>query len=131
MAFSESEEEEAVVEVEEEYEVEQEEEEEEEEEEAVSAYSAVAASVGLTPKDVKGAVESYLTLAAKEMNKSGNAKLAGMLMLKRKKIKVTKSFKGTHPLTKKPCVYKASASCMIVQAIPMQKWKEIVKSSTS
>ena len=120
------------MEVEEEYEVEQDAA-ASAEEDAISDYCDVAASLGLTPKDVKGAVESYLTLAAKEMKKSGNANLAGMLMLKRKKIKVTKSFKGTHPFTKKPCVYKASASCMIVivQAIPMQKWKEIVKSSTS
>ena len=86
MAFSESEEEEAVVEVEEEYEVEQDAA-ASAEEDAISDYCDVAASLGLTPKDVKGAVESYLTLAAKEMNKSGNANLAGMLMLKRKKLK--------------------------------------------
>merc|ERR1712193_511676 len=93
---------------------------------ASGAYSAVAESAGLKPKDVKGAVEGILTLAAEQMKKAGSFKLAGMLNLKLKVRPATKARKGVNPFTKEPCVFKAKPASKTVRAIPMKKLKEMV-----
>merc|ERR1711918_31045 len=93
---------------------------------ASAAYSAVAESAGLKPKDVKGAVEGVLALAAEQMKKSGSFKLAGMLNLKLKVRPATKARKGVNPFTKEPCVFKAKPASKTVRAIPMKKLKELV-----
>ena len=93
---------------------------------ASGAYSAVAESAGLKPKDVKGAVEGILTLAAEQMKKAGSFKLAGMLNLKLKVRPATKARKGVNPFTKEPCVFKAKPASKTVKAIPMKKLKEMV-----
>merc|ERR1712100_986924 len=90
------------------------------------AYSAVAESAGLKPKEVKGAVEGVLSLAAEQMKKSGSFKLAGMLNLKLKVRPATKARKGVNPFTKEPCVFKAKPASKTVRAIPMKKLKEMV-----
>merc|ERR1712057_120741 len=90
------------------------------------AYSAVAESAGLKPKEVKGAVEGVLALAAEQMKKSGSFKLAGMLNLKLKVRPATKARKGVNPFTKEPCVFKAKPASKTVKAIPMKKLKELV-----
>merc|ERR1711862_724588 len=51
---------------------------------ATGAYSAVAETTGLKPKDVKGAVEGLLTLAAAELKKAGSFKIGAVLNLKLK-----------------------------------------------
>ena len=101
-------------------------EEEEEEEEADLAYSTVAESVGLNPKDVKAAVEGYMTFAAEQMKKSGKFKLGGMLMLKLKSTVVFRLPRGVPPITKKPCVFTAKLPSKLMQGIPMKKFKKIV-----
>jgi nucleoid DNA-binding protein len=93
---------------------------------ASGAYGAVAESAGLKPKDVKGAVEGILSLAAEQMKKSGSFKLAGMLNLKLKVRPATKARKGVNPITKEPCVFKAKPASKTVKAIPMKKLKEMV-----
>merc|ERR1712146_39765 len=93
---------------------------------ASGAYSAVAESAGLKPKDAKGAVEGVMTLAAEQMKKSGSFKLAGMLNLKLKVRPATPARKGVNPFTKEPCVFKAKPTSKTVKAIPMKKLKGMV-----
>ena len=102
------------------------EEEEEEEEEADLAYSTVAESVGLNPKDVKAAVEGYMTFAAEQMKKSGKFKLGGMLVLKLKGTVVFRLPNGVPPFTKKPSIFTAKLPSKLMQGIPMKKFKKIV-----
>merc|ERR1719386_148867 len=90
------------------------------------AYSAVAESAGLKPKEVKGAVEGVLALAAEQMKKAGSFKLAGMLNLKLKVRPATKARKGVNPFTKEPCVFKAKPASKTVRALPMKKLKELI-----
>merc|ERR1739847_138548 len=93
---------------------------------ASGAYSAVAESTGLKPKDVKGAVEAVLALAAEQTKKAGSFKLAGMLNLKLKKKPATPARKGVNPFTKEPCVFKAKPASKTVRALPMKKLKELI-----
>ena len=80
----------------------------------------------LRMKDVKGAVEGVLTVAAEQMKKAGSFKLAGMLNLKLKVRPATPARKGVNPFTKEPCVFKAKPASKTVKAIPMKKLKEMV-----
>merc|ERR1711948_226396 len=74
---------------------------------ASGAYSSVAESTGLKPKDVKGSVEGVLAVAAEQLKKAGSFKLAGMLNLKLKVRPARPARKGVNPFTKEPCVFKA------------------------
>merc|ERR1719162_916842 len=93
---------------------------------APAAYSAVAESVGLKPKDVKGAVEGVVVLAAEQLKKSGSFKIAGMLNLKLKVRPAKPARKGLNPFTKEPCVFKAKPASKTVRAMPMKKLKEMI-----
>merc|ERR1712139_483891 len=93
---------------------------------ATGAYSAVAESAGLKPKEVKGAVEGIMAIAAEQVKKCGSFKLAGMLNLKLKVRPATKARKGVNPFTKEPCVFKAKPASKTVKGIPMKKLKELV-----
>merc|ERR1719198_2921916 len=93
---------------------------------ASGAYSTVAESAGLKPKDVKAAIEGMLLLGAEQIKNSGSFKLAGMLNLKLKVRPATKAKKGVNPFTKEPCVFKAKPASKTVRAIPMKKLKELV-----
>merc|ERR1712011_20547 len=74
---------------------------------ASNVYKSVAETVGLKPKEVKGAVEAVMGVASGELKKHGSFKLAGMLALKLKKKPATPARKGVNPFTKEPCVFKA------------------------
>merc|ERR1719326_1669987 len=91
---------------------------------ATGAYSAVAETTGLKPKDVKGAVEGLLTLAAAELKKAGSFKIGAVLNLKSKP--ATPARKGVNPFTKEPCVFKAKPASKTVRALPMKKLKQLV-----
>merc|ERR1719163_2301344 len=93
---------------------------------AAGAYSSVAESTGLKPKDVKVAVEGLLALAADQIKKNGTFKVAGMLNLKLKKKPATPARKGVNPFTKEPCVFKAKPASKTVRALAMKKLKEAV-----
>merc|ERR1719364_252299 len=93
---------------------------------AAGAYSSVAETVGLKPKDVKGAVEGLLGLAAAQIKKNGSFKVAGMLNLKLKVKPATPARKGVNPFTKEPCVFKAKPASKTVRALPMKKLKTMV-----
>merc|ERR1712146_623222 len=78
---------------------------------AAGAYSSVAETMGLKPKDVKAAVEGLLGLAAAQIKKNGSFKVAGMLNLKLKVRPAAPARKGVNPFTKEPCVFKARKDC--------------------
>merc|ERR1712193_577251 len=90
------------------------------------AYSSVAESSGLKPKDVKAAAESLLALAADQLKKNGSFKIAGLLNLKLKSKPATPARKGVNPFTKEPCVFKAKPASKTVRALPMKRLKELV-----
>merc|ERR1712087_377379 len=91
---------------------------------ASGAYSAVAETTGMKPKDVKGALEAYVGLVADQVNKNGSFKFAGALNLKLKKKPARPARKGVNPFTKEPCVFKAKPASKTVRALPLRKFKE-------
>merc|ERR1712137_898773 len=90
------------------------------------AYSSVAESAGLKPKDVKAAVEWLLGVAADQLKKNGSFKFGGVLNLKLKKKPATPARKGVNPFTKEPCVFKAKPASKTVRVLAMKKFKEMV-----
>merc|ERR1712173_537257 len=91
-----------------------------------AAYSSVAASTGLKPKDVKGVVEGLLAVAADQLKKNGSFKVAGVLNLKLKSKPAQPARKGVNPFTKEPCVFKARPASKTVKGYPMKKLKDMV-----
>merc|ERR1712124_221451 len=89
-------------------------------------YSAVAESIGLKPKEVKGAVEGMVSLAAQQLKKNGTFKIGNVLNLKLKSKPATPARKGVNPFTKEPCVFEAKPASKTVRALPMKKLKEMV-----
>merc|ERR1719463_601022 len=93
---------------------------------ASGAYSTVAETMGLKPKDVKAVVEGLLGLAATQLKKNGAFKVAGMLNLKLKVKPAMPARKGVNPFTKEPCVFKAKPASKTVKGFPMKKFKLMV-----
>merc|ERR1712046_194050 len=93
---------------------------------ATEAYKSVAESTGLKAKDVKGAMEALMGVAAIELKKTGSFKIAGTLNLKLKQKPATPARKGVNPFTKEPCVFKAKPASKAVRVLPMKKLKELV-----
>merc|ERR1712046_486860 len=93
---------------------------------ASGAYSSVAETVGLKPKDVKAAVEGLVAVAADQLKKNGSFKIGGMLNLKLKKRPATPARKGVNPFTKGPCVFKAKPASKTVKVLAIKKIKEAV-----
>merc|ERR1712110_999803 len=93
---------------------------------AAGAYSSVAESVGLKPKDVKAAVEGLVAVAADQLKKNGSFKVAGCLNLKLKKKPAAPARKGVNPFTKEPCVFKARPASKTVKVLAMKKFKTMV-----
>ena len=93
---------------------------------ASNVYKSVAETVGLKPKEVKGAVEAVMGVASGELKKHGSFKLAGMLALKLKKKPATPARKGVNPFTKEPCVFKAKPASKTVRVLAMKKLKDAV-----
>merc|ERR1712159_915517 len=93
---------------------------------ASAAYSSVAETTGLKAKEVKAVVEGLVEVAAGELKKNGQFKLAGALNMKLKKKPAQPARKGVNPFTKEPCVFKAKPASQTVRALPMKKFKELV-----
>merc|ERR1711879_35313 len=91
-----------------------------------AAYKSVAESTGLKTKDVKGAMEAMMGVAATQLKKVGSFKIAGALNLKLKQKPATPARKGVNPFTKEPCVFKAKPASKTVRALPMKKLKTMV-----
>merc|ERR1719393_159953 len=82
---------------------------------ASAAFSKVAESTELKPKQVKAVVTSYVELAAGELKKNGKFKLGGLLNMKLKKKPAVAARKGVNPFTKEPCVFKAKPASKTVR----------------
>merc|ERR1712167_551358 len=91
-----------------------------------AAYATVGEKTGLKAKEVKGAVEAMVALAAAQLKSAGSFKLAGALNLKLKKKPARAAKKGVNPFTKEPCVFKANPASKTVRALPMRKFKELI-----
>merc|ERR1712094_130332 len=74
---------------------------------ASAAYSSVAETTGLKAKEVKAVVEGLVEVAAGELKKNGQFKLAGALNMKLKRKQAQAARKGVNPFTKEPCTFKA------------------------
>merc|ERR1711908_81774 len=93
---------------------------------ATGAFTKVAESTELKPKQVKAVVASYVELAAGELKKNGKFKLGGLLNMKLKKKPAVAARKGVNPFTKEPCVFKAKPASKTVRVLPMKKLKLMV-----
>merc|ERR1712184_77377 len=93
---------------------------------AAGAYASVAETTGLKTKDVKGAVEGLLAVAADQLKKNGSFKIGGALNLKLKSKPARPARKGVNPFTTEPCVFKAKPASKTVRVLPMKKFKAIV-----
>merc|ERR1712057_113460 len=93
---------------------------------ASGAYSSVAEKMGLKPKEVKGAIEGVVTLAAQQLKKTGKFKVGTFINLKLKVKPASPARKGVNPFTKEPCVFKAKPASKTVKGFPMKKLKAMV-----
>merc|ERR1739849_31040 len=93
---------------------------------AAGAYSSVAETVGLKPKDVKAAVEGLIAVAADQLKKNGSFKVGGAVNLKLKSKPARPARKGLNPFTKEPCVFKARPASKTVKGFAMKKLKEMI-----
>merc|ERR1711977_658356 len=90
---------------------------------ASAVYRAVSETTGVKARDVKGAMEAYVSLVATQVKKTGAFKLGGALNLKLKKKPATPARKGVNPFTKEPCVFKAKPASKTVKALALKKLK--------
>merc|ERR1719238_2681786 len=91
---------------------------------ASAAYRTVSETTGVKARDVKGAMEAYMSLVATQVKKNGACKFAGALNLKLKKTPARPARKGVNPFTKEPCVFKAKPASKTVKALALKKLKE-------
>ena len=93
---------------------------------ASMAYRTMAESTGLKAKTVKGAVEAYVNLAAKQLKTTGAFKFGGALNMKLKSKPATPARKGVNPFTKEPCVFKAKPASKTVKVFSLKKFNVLV-----
>merc|ERR1712066_343940 len=91
-----------------------------------AAYRAVSETTGVKARDVKGAMEAYISIAATQVKKTGAFKVGGALNLKLKSKPARPARKGVNPFTKEPCVFKAKPASKTVRVLPMKKFKASV-----
>merc|ERR1739849_67070 len=93
---------------------------------ASTAYRTVSETTGVKARDVKGAMEAYMSVVATQVKKNGAFKLGGALNLKLKKTPARPARKGLNPFTKEPCVFKAKPASKTVRVLPMKKLKLLI-----
>jgi len=81
---------------------------------------------GMSKKDVKGVLESLVSVGNKEMKKSGTFLLPGFAKFVVIKKPATKERAGINPFTKEPTVFKAKPARKIVRARPVKAAKDAV-----
>merc|ERR1719433_2213483 len=91
-----------------------------------AAYRAVSETTGVKARDVKGALEAYISIAATQVKKTGTFKVGGALNLKLKSKPARPARKGVNPFTKEPCVFKAKPASKTVRALALKKLKDII-----
>merc|ERR1711874_617498 len=93
---------------------------------ATAAYRTVSETTGVKSRDVKGAMEAYMSLVATQVKKNGSFKFGGALNLKLKKTAARPARKGVNPFTKEPCVFKAKPASKTVKALALKKLKDMI-----
>merc|ERR1711974_420270 len=93
---------------------------------ASAAYRTVSETTGVKARDVKGAMEAYVSLVAAQVKKNGAFKLGGALNLKLKKKPARPARKGVNPFTKEPCTFKAKPASKTVKALALKKLKDMI-----
>jgi DNA-binding protein HU-beta len=81
---------------------------------------------GLSKKDVKGVLESLVSVGHKELKKSGTFLVPGFAKFVVIKKPATKEREGINPFTKEPTVFKAKPARKIVRARPVKAAKDAV-----
>ena len=98
---------------------------------ASNVYKSVAETVGLKPKEVKGAVEAVMGVAAGELKKHGSFELPGMLALKLKKEPATPARKGENQLSREMLVGWRPAQPLVQEETIENQLEEIQSSAAS
>merc|ERR1712232_1212536 len=93
---------------------------------ASAACRTVSETTGVKARDVKGALDAYVSLVATQVKKNGAFKLGGALNLKLKKKAARLARKGVNPFTKEPCVFKAKPASKTVKALALKKLKDMI-----
>ena len=81
---------------------------------------------GMSKKDVKGVLESLVTVGYNELKKSGAFLVPGFAKFVVIKKPATKEREGINPFTKEPTVFKARPARKIVRARPVKAAKDAV-----
>jgi len=81
---------------------------------------------GMSKKDVKGVLESLVTVGYKELKKSGAFLVPGFAKFVVIKKPATKEREGINPFTKEATVFKARPARKIVRARPVKAAKDAV-----
>jgi DNA-binding protein HU-beta len=81
---------------------------------------------GMRKKDVKGVLESLVTVGYNELKKSGAFLVPGFAKFVVIKKPATKEREGINPFTKEPTVFKARPARKIVRARPVKAAKDAV-----
>ena len=93
-----------------------------------SAFLQVLAdkNTNLTRKDVKGVVESIVSIGHQELKKNGVFVVPGLVKLIVVKKPATKARKGINPFTKEPTVFKAKPARKVIKGRPVKAAKDAI-----
>ncbi len=80
----------------------------------------------LSRKDVRGILESIVTVGHHELKKNGIFVLPGLVRLVVIKKPATKERKGINPFTKEPTVFKAKPARKVIKARPVKAAKDAI-----
>jgi nucleoid DNA-binding protein len=91
-------------------------------------YTKLAASTGLTKKQVSTVFDELTKMIGNELGKKGPGlfQVPGLLKLKVVRKPATKAKQGINPFTKAPMMYKAKPARNVVKALPLKSLKEMV-----
>ena len=80
----------------------------------------------LSRKDVKGVLETIVTIGHNELKKNGLFVLPGLVRLTVVKKPATKARKGINPFTGEPTVFKAKPARKVIKARPVKAAKDAI-----
>ena len=83
-------------------------------------------SNGLTRKDIKGVIESLVSVGHKELKKTGAFLVPGFAKFVVIKKPATKQRTGINPFTKEPTIFKAKPARKVIRARPVKAVKDAV-----
>ena len=83
-------------------------------------------SNGLTRKDIKGVIESLVSVGHKELKKTGAFLVPGFAKFVVMKKLATKQRTGINPFTKEPTIFKAKPARKVIRVRPVKAVKDAV-----